>query len=76
MSESNDIPGLQVGHILKLYNFEHHGPGAAFAYKTRRGRQFVALLLGTEARDGSHPLDPEEVLRSLGWTPPAKGEDG
>jgi hypothetical protein len=47
---------------------------AEFTFKAPKGRRFVLLFLGAEAADGSAPMDPNEALKALGWTPPPAEE--
>lgn len=71
---------LQVGDVIRLRNFVHHFDNGEtrgrVGYKAGKKHQFVAVLLGVEPRDGSAPIRPEEVLQSLGWTPPPEEDAG
>jgi len=50
--------------------------GGAVTYRAPKGERFVFLLLGSTPIDGSAPLDPDDVLKELGWSPtsPEMGE--
>lgn len=45
---------------------------SSFGFKAPAGHRFVVLVLGTEPKDGSAPLDGDAVLRQLGWVPEAE----
>lgn len=74
----NRAMSLKVGDIIRLRHFQHHFDNGETSghvnYKADKKRQFVAVLLGVEARDGSDPLDVNEALQSLGWRPPVEAE--
>lgn len=52
------------------------GDGITFAdtFKAPKGQHFVFLYLGWEPKDGSKPLDAIQVMKNMGWTPPAEIE--
>lgn len=37
------------------------------SYRPPKGERFVFLVLGSEPKDGSRPLDPEAVMTAMGW---------
>ena len=66
------------GTVIRLTNFtNHHVPQkdehgrpvgvTSMSYKAKKGTVFVAVLLGFEPKDGSAPLDLEQVMDSMGW---------
>lgn len=37
------------------------------SYRAPKGERFVFLLLGSEPKDGSKPLDGEAIMKHMGW---------
>lgn len=60
---------LEPGAVVRLSRFDHVAPeGSRFTFVSRdRKRVYVLLLLGTEDKNGEHPLDGEQVLNAMGW---------
>jgi hypothetical protein len=52
-----------------MSSFTHVEPDIQLSFKAEKGKVFVLLLLGIEARDGSKPLDAVAVLDAMGWAP-------
>ena len=64
---------LHFGDVLRLTSLNNQFvPGkkeglVSVSYKAPKGRVFVAVLLGEEAKDGSAPLDLDAAMERLGW---------
>lgn len=81
---------LNVGQVIRLRSFEDHrsssdvsvsltfrADGRARRRKASEQKVFVCVVLGMEmlhAKDDER-LSPEDVLKSLGWTPPPSEDE-
>ena len=62
---------LSIGDVINTRNIRAVHPTGWSEYKAPKGAQFVFLFLGAEEiADGGKKLDPNEMLRALGWSPP------
>jgi hypothetical protein len=55
------------GDKLRLTNYTNHSPNLQVGIKAPKDQVFVAVLIGMEPRDGSQPLNVEEVMYAMGW---------
>lgn len=60
---------MKVGDIVSTHGLTAYSGRNSFGFKPPEGHRFVVLVLGSEPKDGSAPLDAEAVLRRLGWVP-------
>lgn len=71
---------MNIGDVVAMngckIEFGTKTEGGAVTYRAPKGERFVFLLLGSTPIDGSAPLDPDDVLKELGWSPtsPEMGE--
>ena len=60
-----------IGEVIRLTNFTTHNPPPdplmSVSYKAPKKQVFVAVLLGVEPKDGSAPLDIDEIMDKMGW---------
>lgn len=61
-------PGMQLSLIGSVT--VEATPTLRVTYSPGKGRRFVVLLIGDEARDTDAPLNVDDWLVSMGWTPP------
>jgi hypothetical protein len=56
------------GSVLKLQGWdEKPSPNLTATIKAPKNQVTVVLVLGTEPRDGSMPIDLESAMKELGW---------
>lgn len=62
---------LKVGDVVATRNIRAYftAPEAKGwgEYKAEKGNNMAFLYLGQEPIDGSNPLNPDEVLKKMGW---------
>lgn len=59
---------MERGRVIRFTNVEDRPePGLRLGYKAARDKQYVAVVLGFEPRDGSDDLDPEAAMNMMGW---------
>lgn len=78
------MSGIQRGAIMRLRNFDHYPDPTLDTGILREGfvankdrkhpLVFVVIVLGTEPKDGTDPLDVVACLEAMGWTPPPELE--
>jgi len=74
---------VRVGDVIRMTSFRDHivtdeGEPVRVtmrSYRANPRRVYVAIMLGTEALDGSEPLDPEAALRRMGWVKQSEVEN-
>jgi hypothetical protein len=70
--------GMNQGDVVHARKFTRVLSGPEFTmtdtFSAPKGQQFVFLYLGWEPRDGSKVLDVIQVMKDMGWTPPAEIE--
>ena len=61
---------MKTGDLLRLRNFSYYTEsGSRLDYTAPKGEVFIAVLLGTENKDGTNRLDHLEVFKQLGYVP-------
>lgn len=67
---------MKPGDVVRMGTFKNRVDNdkvsAEFTFKVPRDQVAVFLLLGSEKRDGSEPLDVNQRLKDFGWTPPSE----
>ena len=58
---------LMTGDIVTITNLTHYTPDLQIKYGAPKGEVFVVVLLGTQKKDGSSPLDIDQAMARLGW---------
>lgn len=59
---------MNPGQVLRFTNIEDRPElGLRLGYKAKRTEQYVAVLLGIEARDGTDDLDVVAAMNQIGW---------
>jgi hypothetical protein len=66
---------MRVGDVIMIGKFDAVGDGIVASFKApSRTQGYVFMFMGVQPRDGSEPLDLEDIMNQLGWTLKAKDE--
>lgn len=61
---------MKTGDMIRMRNFSYYEEdGSRFDYTAPKGEVFIAVLLGTEKKDGTNPLDHKEIFEHLSYIP-------
>lgn len=58
---------MNFGDVVRMTNWTHHQLDLQVSYKADKKAVAVFLLLGSEPRDETNPLDLEAAMNRLGW---------
>lgn len=60
---------MKIGDVIRMTHFADTSPGLITHWKAEKGQVFLAVLIGTEPKDGTALLDIGKAIRALGCVP-------